>query len=316
MLRSGIDLSKISVDLDLKLRSFSEDKKLELVRASVQDCVGQGRSTSFKEERFEGVLGSIRLENILKPAELTPDELTTALTTTTVLYNAKRNLHHGLDREVAATIVNGVSYGDRFRSNYDSYKTPVVMFADAVRNTSAYRLLVVGLKRLYCTCSWDAGIFCTLRGYFEETPYFSFLVFQSVFLLVGNFENFPVFSEHFAIPGSMLSLYHEVLSSDFVLNATRLSENVDSSSVKVAKFLYRHRLSAINLSWFAVSVINDPALAGSRFDFAFGFLKERPLEFIRYSFDFFFKKVGNATLAIEAPKDVVETFKKTFENMA
>lgn len=314
MLRNGTNLNPLSLGLEGKLRNLSADKNSELVRASVDDCVNFGRLSAFAGERFQGVSGELRLENVLRAAELTPDEVRTALTITTGLYEFKSRLHHGSDQEVANFRVDGVSYGGRFHESCVRGQTLIVSVAAAVRSSHAYQTLVADLKRLFCTCKWDSDLFRGLRGYFEEAPYLSFLVFQPIFLLVGYLEAFPGFSAYFVIPGAMLSLHEAVLSSDFVSSALRISEDVDLSVVKVAKFLFRHKFYVMNLSWFAISVIKDPALAGSGFDLAFGFIKERPLEFIRYSFNVLVKGVRNESLAIEAPKNIRESISSMIEH--
>jgi hypothetical protein len=170
--------------------------------------------------------------------------------------------------------------------------------------------LIDKLQHFYCDCEHAAEIFSGLLTYFEHLPYLSFLTFQPIFLLVGLLGSFPTFSVYFEAPGSMLLLHQDILSCDFILSSLRLVEDmeVNPDYVKVARLLYTNRGSIIHVSLAAAAVLNDPNMATGSFGLVFGFIKERPVDFMRYAMDLFFNAARNAPQAIEAPKVVGETF--------
>lgn len=283
----------------------------------MHDSVEGAHFCGFGTERFEGALGERRAVNIFKAAELTPAEVNVALDTTKVLYEAKRSLSIGSDAEIARqvfTLNPAITYGEKFQADYERYKTPAVTVFNSVRGSTVYRELLDRLKGFYCGCEHYAGLFSKLRTYFDQFPYLSFLTFQPVFMLVGLFSSFPMFSVYFAIPGSMLTMYDDILSCDFVSRSLRLSDDVDPRFIKVAKLLYTNRGSIVHVSFAAVAVLKDPGLVGGSFDFLFGFIKEYPVEFMRYAGYFFFRAFRNVPEIMEAPKVVVESFATTLEH--
>jgi len=64
----------------------------------------------------------------------------------------------------------------------------------------------------------------------------------------------------------------------------------------------------------AGSILNDTSIAGTRFDFVYGFVKERPLEFISYGLDFFFKNLKLSTGTVKASEGVAAVVKEGLLN--
>jgi len=103
----------------------------------------------------------------------------------------------------------------------------------------------------------------------------------------------------------MAIFYRDVLSNDVVIRVLSVYEDVDPRLIKLAKLAFANRFAVLNVSLLVGSIFKDTTIAGTRFEFFFGFVRERPLEFIRYGADFFFKNLKSPTGAAEKVADTV-----------
>jgi hypothetical protein len=309
------NINQSTLDLELKLRNISEDKKTELVSAAHQDCVSGGLLGHFRDERFQGGFAVGRMTNILKPAELTEVELRKALDITSDIYKKKHCLSMGFDRDIAdSPTASGILHYHRFVARRPQDNASAGEITTRVRLSENYQLLVNEFKRFYCSITSDRVVFSALGKWFHDAPFSSFLVFQSVIMLVVPWEFFHCFCVYFFTPDAMSIFYRDVLSNDVVVRIISVYEDVDPRWIKVAKFVFLNRFAVINFSLLAGSIFKDTSIAGTRLDFVFGFVKERPLEFIRYSADFFFKNLKAPTGTAEASEGFVAAAQEGFMN--